>query len=93
MTLQKIKKAATDKSISDKNFFKLLSRYLSDQEVRDRKSKKNLTSINPPDFIKWEEKMNSLRKLILKLRPAVMEMLRQDLIKAHEHCCGPKSKE
>ena len=92
MTLQGLKKAATNKSISDKKFFKILLGYLNDQETRDRKSKKNLTSINSPDFIKWEAEMSTLRELLFKLRPAVMEMLRRDLIKEHKHCCGPKGK-
>ena len=92
MTLQGLKKAAADKSISDKKLFKILLGYLADQETKNRKSKKNLTSIDSPDFIKWGEEMNTLRELLFELRPAVMEMLRRDLIKEHKHCCGPKGK-
>lgn len=78
MTLQNIEKVAADKSIGDKEFFeKFLLKYLNKQN-------KNT------DLKTRETEINHLRTLIERLRPQVMEMLRQYVLKQHEHCCKPK---
>lgn len=92
MTTKSLEKTAANKSISNKKFFKILLKYLHDWETRDQKSKIDISSINSPGFKKHEAEMDHLRKFVEKLRPKVMEMLRQYVLKQHEHCCGPKSK-
>jgi predicted transport protein len=92
MTLSDIEKAMSDKSISDKKFFKILLGYLDDQEAKDRKSKKDISSVGSPGFQKREAETNRLRKKVEKLRPTVMELMRQHVSKQHEHCYWPKNK-
>ena len=92
MTIRTVENAAADKSIPDKKFFKILLKYLNDQETKAQESKKDISSINSPYFKKMESEMNHLSKLVEKLRPAVMKMMQKHVLKQHEHCCGPKSK-
>lgn len=92
MTVKSLENAMTDKSISDKKFFKILLKYLSDQERKYRNSREDISSVKSPAYQKIESETNRLRARMEKLRPAVMEMLRQYVLKQHEHCCGPKSK-
>ena len=92
ITIRALKKAVADTSISDKKFFKMLLKYLSDQEIKDQKSNKDISSINSPEFQKREAKTDRLRKLVEKMRPEIDEMMGQYVLKQHEYCCGPKSK-
>ncbi|MBI2121505.1 MAG: hypothetical protein HYT98_00130 [Candidatus Sungbacteria bacterium] len=92
MTLKSLEKALADKSISDKKFFKILLKYIHDQEIKASKVKKRLASINSPEFKKDEAETNRLGAQIENLRPDVMKMLQQYVLKQLKHRCGPKSK-
>lgn len=92
MTEKSLEKVLVDQSVSDEKFFKILLRYLRNKEIKYRKSKRIAFSIHSAKFKKDEAETNRLRMQIEKLRPDVMEMLQQYVLKQHEHCCGPKSK-
>lgn len=80
MTGQELECKMRDISISDKEFFEFLVKYL---EERDD------TPIEQEDIVALQQ----LRKLTKKLRPAVLEMMRRYLLKQHEGCCLPKTEE
>lgn len=90
MTRRQLERALRDKSISDKEFFKMLLKYFEEQGAKMQESKS--TSIHSRDFKKLQKTSADLSSLIQALRPAVNEMVRKLVLKQHEYCCGPKSK-
>jgi len=92
VTLQAVETAAKDTSVSDKKFFKMLSRYWRDQERQAIKEKRYTVSIDSPEFQEMEAETERIRNMVFVLRPAVGEMVHQHVLKQHAKCCGPKAK-
>lgn len=80
MTIHELECKMRDTSISDKDFFELLVKYF---EERDD------TPLEQEDIVA----LHQLRKLIKKLRPTALEMMRRYVLKQHEGCCMPKTEE
>lgn len=79
MTYRTVLKKIKDKSVSDKEIYKILDTYSSDKY--DAKG-------NPIPITQKEiEDLVRLGEIACKFRPKVMEKLRKTFVKQHGKCC------